>query len=359
MNPEQPSTPSVSMTPMSPMPPRSTARSSKSMTPKTRKKIILYSCLGILVAICLVAAYYIHAFYSFADTVYDNSKPAATMDTAPIGGGGGGGGESLPIPEPPDWDGEERVNILLLGGDSRGVKSTVHPRSDTMMIVSIDPVDKTIHLFSLLRDSYVPIPNYSSNRINTAITLGGPRLAMTTVSDLVDLPIHYYVYTDFEGFISLIDALGGIDFDVDKAMHRVDTADDPRYNIHLEAGMQHLDGLSALQYMRFRSDGRSDFGRSDRQRKLLSAIADEMKKVTSLIRLPQVLNSIAPYIETDISPGDLFDLARLGLKLDTSSIVSLQLPQSGAFQEANIRGMDVLVVDEAKIRSYVKEQLAL
>jgi len=322
------------------------------MSRQTRR-IILYSSLSVVLAVCIVIAYYYYSVKSFADEIYDNSKDIPTMDTAPIEGG-----PPVPIPEPPEWDGTERVNILLLGGDSRGMKADAHPRSDTMMIASIDPVAKDIHLFSILRDTYTSIAHHDSNRINAAVTFGGPRLAMSTVSDLVGLPIHHYVYTDFEGFISLIDALGGIDFEVDKPMRRTDKRDDPRYNINLEAGMQHMDGLTALQYVRFRSDIQSDYGRSDRQRRFLSAIADEMKKTTSLIRLPQLLNSIAPYIETDIPPDDLIKLARLGMKLDTSNIAGIQLPQNGAFKNEIVNDMDVLVVDEDKIKSYVQEQLA-
>lgn len=323
------------------------------MSRRTRR-ILLYTSLSVVLAVGLVIAYYLYSIQSFAKEIYGNSQSIPTMDTAPIEGGA-----PVPIPVPPEWDGTERVNILLLGGDSRGLKSDSHPRSDTMMIASIDPVAKDIHLFSILRDTYTPIAHHGSNRINTAVTFGGPRLAMSTVSDLVGLPIHHYVYTDFEGFISLIDALGGIDFEIDKPMRRTDKRDDPRYNINLEAGMQHLDGLTALQYVRFRSDIQSDYGRSDRQRRFLSAIADEMKKTTSLIRLPQVLNSVAPYIETDIPPDDLLKLARLGMKLDTSNIAGIQLPQNGAFQDATINDMAVLTVDADKIKSYVQEQLAL
>ncbi|WP_027086309.1 LCP family protein [Cohnella panacarvi] len=339
--------PSTEQPPLSPR-----LKPKRRMSRRTRS-IILYSSLSVVLAVCLVIAYYYYSVRSFADEIYGNSKDIPTMDTAPIEGG-----PPVPIPEPPEWDGTERVNILLLGGDSRGLKADSHPRSDTMMIASIDPVAKDIHLFSILRDTYTSIDHHGSNRINAAVTFGGPRLAMSTVSDLVGLPIHHYVYTDFEGFISLIDALGGIDFEVDKPMRRTDNRDDPRYNINLEAGMQHMDGLTALQYVRFRGDIQSDYGRSDRQRRFLSAIADEMKKTTSLIRLPQLLKSIAPYIETDIPPDDLLKLARLGMKLDTGNIAGIQLPQNGAFKDAKVNEMDVLVVDEDKIKSYVLEQLA-
>lgn len=327
----------------------------RSLNKRTKRKIWLYSILGVVILIASIAAYYIYSIYSFADKIYVNpthnqpSPVIATDGTIPT---------PLAIIEPPEWSGDERINILLLGGDSRGVKSNAKPRSDTMMLVSIDPVTKSTHLFSLLRDTYVKIPQHGSNRLNAAITVGGPLLAMDTVHNLLDLPIHYYVYTDFEGFISLIDELGGIDFEVDKNMKRTDNRDDPRYNIKLEKGMQHLDGLTSLQYVRYRSDAMSDFARSDRQRKFLTAIADKLQQTTSLLKLPQLLNGIAPYIETSIPPSDLIKLARLGMKLDTSSLAGIQIPPSGAFKNEIINGMDVLVIEPEKIKSYVQEQLA-
>ncbi|MCD9025174.1 LCP family protein [Cohnella sp. NL03-T5] len=302
-----------------------------------------------------MATYYVYSFYSFANNIYVDPKENQPTTAAAVPTDGSS--SPFPIAQPPEWNGDERINILLLGGDSRGVKSNAKPRSDTMMLVSIDPVDKSTHLFSLLRDTYVEIPHHGSNRLNSAITMGGPLLSIETVGNLLDLPIQFYVYTDFEGFISLIDELGGIDFEVDKNMKRTDNADNPRYNIKLDKGMQHLDGLTALQYVRYRSDALSDFARADRQRKFLSAIADKMKSTTSLLKLPQVLNGIAPYIETNIPPNDLLKLARLGMKLDTSRLAGIQIPPQGQFQSQTISQMDVLVVDPLQIKEYVKEQL--
>ncbi|WP_204601875.1 LCP family protein [Cohnella boryungensis] len=322
----------------------------------SKKKIVLYSALGVFSVVALLAGYLVYLFYDFAGKIYVD--PRDQQPTAVATPTDGTVPTMAPLIEPPEWNGDERINILLMGGDSRGVKSTVKPRSDTMIVVSIDPVAKSTHLLSLLRDTYVEIPQRGSNRLNAAITMGGPLLAMETVHQWIDMPIHYYVYTDFEGFISLIDELGGIEFEVDKNMRNTDNRDDPRYNIKLEKGLQHLDGLTALQYVRYRGDAMSDFSRSERQRKFLTAIADKLQSTTGLLKLPQLLNGIAPYIETNIPPGDLLKLARLGLKLNTSSLASIQLPQMNAFRNARIRDMDVLVPDTGKVRSYVKEQLA-
>jgi len=317
--------------------------------------MLLYGGLGVFLIIASIAAYYIYTIVSFAGEIY---QPPADNQPSAVIPADGSAPTPVPVIEPPERFADERINILLLGGDSRGVKSNAKPRSDTMIVVSIDPVSKSTHLFSLLRDTYVDIPRHGSNRLNAAITLGGPLLAMETVQNLIELPIHYYVYTDFEGFISLIDELGGIDFEIEKNMRRTDNRDDPRYNINLEKGLQHLDGLTALQYVRFRSDAMSDFSRSERQREFLAAIANKLKSATTLLKLPQLLGGIAPYIETSIPPSDMFELARLGLNLDTSNLKGIQVPQMNAFKNAIINGMDVLVPDVEKVRSYVQEQLS-
>lgn len=102
-----------------------------------------------------------------------------------------------------------------------------------MLVASLDPVKKKISVFSILRDTYVPIPDHGEKRINTAI-IYGPNTAMQTVSDLLGIPIQYYVYTDFQGFIKLVDAVGGVDYEVEKDMVYKTVADGPEYDIDLK-----------------------------------------------------------------------------------------------------------------------------
>ncbi len=125
------------------------------------------------------------------------------------------------------------MNVLILGGDSRGLKKNEIPRSDSMMVASIDPVTKKAYLFSILRDTYVKVPGHGNDRINTAVATGGPNLAMKTVSDLLGIPIQYYVYTDFQGFIALVDAIGGIELEVEKDMKYRDS-EEPEFDINLK-----------------------------------------------------------------------------------------------------------------------------
>jgi LCP family protein required for cell wall assembly len=318
---------------------------------RTLKWVLL--TLGVL--ILGVVGYYGYSFYQFASHISNHgndrnpmvsySTKAEPKKTS---------GETF---APPKWEGKERVNILLLGGDSRGLKSNELPRSDSMMVASVDPVTKKAQLFSILRDTYVKIPGQGEDRINTAITYGGPNLAMKTVGDLLGIPIQYYVYTDFEGFIALVDAIGGIDLDVEKDMKYSDSEDDHIYDINLKKGYQHLDGKTALQYVRFRHDATSDFTRTERQRKFLQAVAQKMQTTSSLIKMPKILSSIDPYIDTNLSVTTMVKLASLGYEVKAQGIESKQLPPNSLIQEKTVRGASVLTANKDKLQVYVKDVL--
>lgn len=259
-------------------------------------------------------------------------------------------------PEPPKWEGTEPVNILLMGVDARGVKKGEIPRSDTMLVASLDPVKKKIHVFSILRDTYTDIPGYSANRINSAI-IHGPNVAMEAVGDLLGLPIQYYVYTDFQGFIKLVDAIGGVDYEVEKDMVYKTIADGPEYDIDLKKGMQHMDGNKALQYVRFRHDATSDFTRTERQRAFLKVVADKLKSTTSLLKLPTILQEVSPYIDTNLSVGDMAKLASVGY--DSSMAGSAQIPPMKLLREETINGSSVLTVSSEKaLKEYVQEVIS-
>ncbi|HZG83507.1 LCP family protein [Paenibacillus sp.] len=259
---------------------------------------------------------------------------------------------------PPKWEGTERVNILLLGGDSRGLAKNQVPRSDTIMIASLDPVTKKAHLFSLLRDTYVRIPGHGSDRVNSALVLGGPNLAMRTVGELTGLDIQYYVYTDFEGFIHLIDEIGGIEFYVEKDMKYTTKADGPEYDINLKEGLQHMDGRTALQYVRFRHDALSDFSRTERQRKFMTAVAQKLQTSTSLIRLPQILAAIDPYIESNLTVTEMLKLGALGFEAKANEVVGVQLPPPELLRETSVGGASVLTVDADDLKEFIEEKFA-
>jgi LCP family protein required for cell wall assembly len=296
-----------------------------------------------------VGSYYLYSFYNFANHISSDHKAGGKFFTNTSVK------EAGKSYEPPKWEGQQRVNILLLGGDSRGMKDNELPRSDSIMVASIDPVTKKAHLFSILRDTYVKIPGNGEDRINTAITIGGPNLAMKTVSDLLGIPVQYYLYTDFKGFIALVDAIDGIDMFVEKDMKWTDSEDDHVYDINLKKGMQHLDGKTALQYVRFRHDAMSDFTRTERQRNFLQAIAAKMQTTTSLVKMPRILNSIDPYIETNLSITDMLKLTQLGFEAKADGIVSAQLPPTELLDVKTIRGAEVITVNKTKLQKYMQD----
>jgi LCP family protein required for cell wall assembly len=246
----------------------------------------------------------------------------------------------------------DQINILLLGGDSRNSEIQ---SSDSIMIVSIDPATKKMKLLSILRDTYVNIPGYGEDRISRAITMGGSSMAMRTVEEWAGIPIQYYVYMNMQSFIRLIDSIGGIDLEVEKNMNYVDSNEDPMYEIHLKKGYQHLDGIKALQYVRFRHDAFGDLARTERQRKFLKAVVIELLTRTTVMELPKLIHFFEPYIETNLSVDDMIKLGKLGFDIDTESIDSIQLPPMELIQEKSVNGKGVIYVEELEqLKSYVK-----
>ncbi|CAM5780403.1 regulatory protein [Brevibacillus borstelensis AK1] len=309
---------------------------------RTLKRLLFMLLLVVIVA----GGYYGYAFYQFAEDIQAPNVIEHRQEP----------GETTKAAEMPVWDGKDRVNILLMGVDRRGMKNNGLPRSDSMMLVSVDPVTKRYDLFSILRDTYVEIPGHGSSRINAAIVEGGPELAMETVSQLTGLSVDRYVITDFEGFRHLIDAVGGVEIDVEKNMRYRDPTDKGMYDIDLKKGLQRLDGTKALQYVRFRHDATSDYTRTERQRKLMAALASQMKNGTTLIQLPSILKQITPYVQTNISSMDMLKLAGLGLSLDTQQPGQYQLPPMGTFRESHRAG-SVLIPDVDKVQAFIQEAL--
>jgi len=309
-------------------------------------KRTLLAVVGLVIVAIALGAWKIYGAYHALDQM---QKPKEESRFAQF--------TEKPEEQPPEWTGTERVNILLMGGDARGLRKGEVPRSDSIMVASIDPVTKKAHLFSVLRDTYVEIPDHGKDRINAALAIGGPNLAMKTVGNLLGLDIQYYVYVDFQGFIKLIDAIGGIDFYVEKDMHYTDAADDHKYDIDLKKGQQHLDGEHALMYVRFRHDAMSDYTRTERQRNFLKAVADKMQTGWNLIRLPEVLSSFTPYVETNMSPTDMLKLASLGYKSHQAG--SAQIPPMELVKEETIGGSSVIGIrDLDALRGFVQATLA-
>lgn len=315
---------------------------------KSKKKPLLWTLAIILLLIIGFVVYFFTSIYNELDSMQKTGENSPFQNVETV---------NVETPEPPKWEGTEPVNILLMGVDARGVKKGEVPRSDTMLVASLDPVKKKFYVFSILRDTYVSIPNYDKDRINTAIT-HGPNTAMQTVSDLLGIPIQYYVYTDFQGFIKLVDAVGGVDYEVEKDMVYKTKADGPEYDIDLKKGFQHLDGNTALQYVRFRHDATSDFTRTERQRGFLKAVADKVISTTSILKLPSILKQVTPYIDTNLSVDDMWKLASVGY--DSSMGGSEQIPPMDLLREEKTRGGSAVIgiSSEDDLKQFVQDTMA-
>lgn len=219
----------------------------------------------------------------------------------------------------------ERVNVLVLGVDSG---SDDVRRSDTIMVVSADPITREVGVLSIPRDTLVSIPGRPGReRVGHAHAYGGPERALEAVRSFLGVPIHYYVRVDFRGFEALVDTLGGVTVDVEKRMRYSDPAQG--LEIDLAPGRQRLDGQRALQYVRYRRDG--DINRIHRQQKFLIAVLQESRKVGTLFRLPRLVRQLRDYVDTDMPAEAMFRLAQLAAGLREEDVQTGIVPTAPAY----------------------------
>lgn len=194
----------------------------------------------------------------------------------------------------------KRLNILILGIDDGDNEFADAPkRTDAMMLASFDPASNDVALLSLPRDTRVRITGRQGlDKINHAYAYGGVPLAKKTVANLLQVPIHHYVLLNWQGFIDVIDIIGGIEYYVENDMDY----EDPYANlkIHIKQGYQHLDGKKAGQYIRFRNDELGDIGRVQRQQRFLKALASELFSIGNVVKVPSLISSIEKHVETDM-----------------------------------------------------------
>lgn len=234
----------------------------------------------------------------------------------------------------PEWQGVERVNVLLLGIDER--EQEFGPwRTDTMILLTIDPASKTAGMLSIPRDLWVPIPGYDvDGKINTAHFIGdlrkypggGPGLAMATVQYNLGIPVQYYVRLNFTGFEKLIDLIGGVNICVPE------TIDDPEYPdsgygyepLHIDAGCQTMDGRLALKYARTRHSGLGDFDRAKRQQQVILAVRDKVVQAnmlpTLVTKAGPLLDTLKDSVQTNLSLDQLIQLANLATQIKPDNI---------------------------------------
>ena len=305
-----------------------------------------YLVLG-LVTLALVGGY---------TTVYRQSAPWAGLAArmfAPFSSRTTASGTDTPAA----WTGTERLNVLILGLDTRDSDPATQ-NTDTMLVMSIDPLNKTAAMLSVPRDIYVDRPGTFQGKINGAFGFGGPKLAVKLVSDLIGVPIDSYAIINFEAFNKIIDGVGGVLVDVRRPLHdeSYPTSDFGVERLSIVAGPQLMHGDVALKYARSRHDT-NDYSRAMRQQQVIGALRTKLAQPDALRTLPSLVDGVGTTLETDFDPGNTLPLARSATGIASSDILSEVLyPCGGDYPHCELSisndGGFFLIPNLAKVRDF-------
>lgn len=256
----------------------------------------------ILIVLGILLVFECYLIFSFLQG-YESTKHAQSKQTIAFNG-----------EEAPD---QNDLNILIIGTDSRGED---RGRSDSLMIAHYDQKKEQPKLVSIMRDSYVDIPDHGKDKINAAYSYGGIELVRKTLKENFDIPIEYYVTIDFDHFKEAIDSLfpKGVTIDAEKDLD-LD-------QVYIKSGKQKMDGNTLLQYSRFREDEEGDFGRIRRQQQVLSAISQQVTSVTSLSKLPQTTGKLLGYVDTNLPESTILSVGKDFALGNTKKVETLSIP---------------------------------
>ncbi|MGL5348599.1 MAG: LCP family protein [Peptostreptococcaceae bacterium] len=235
------------------------------------------------------------------------------------------------------------TNILLAGVDGNNLDRG--NRSDSMMILTIDSKNNDIRLTSLARDTYVNIPGYSTEKLTHAYAYEGPSLLLETIKENFGISIDKYAAVSFDSFVSIIDAIGGVEIDIlDREISYIDGVN--------SAGLQTLDGEQALAYSRIRYAD-SAYHRDNRQRTVIEAAFKKLKTDFSSDFL-EIGNELLRYVKTNVTPMELIGLANKVIKVNDTEFEQIEFPLEGHRENKNLDGKGWIIEWE---EDYNKQQL--
>jgi LCP family protein required for cell wall assembly len=276
---------------------------------------------------------------------------AMFVTPAPVRPASGGSAEATAVPVTfPDWSKKEPVNILLIGLDYRPQEEG--SRADTQIVVHIDPANKTAIMLSIPRDLWVTIPGYGEGRVNEAylhgerdnVPGGGPGLSMATIEENFGIPIHYFAQVNFTGFERVVDSIGGVTIDVPRPLvdNEYPLANEGVTRVYIPAGLQHMDGRTALEYARSRHAD-SDLGRNSRQQQVLLAVRQQGLNLNLITKLSDIVDQASDAVKTDLSFVQVGSLAQLAKDIDTNSIQTVLIDADMVNEAVLPSGADVLM----------------
>lgn len=244
------------------------------------------------------------------------------------------------------FPGQSSLNLLILGSDenrdNRKRIYTKRTRSDTIMLVHFDFVNRKINVLSIPRDTRVHIPGHGVHKINAAMALGGPELAADTIREWLGVRVDHYAVIYYNVFRRAVDLLGGVTVYVDKPLHYDDNWGD--LHVHLEPGWHRLNGEQALGYVRIRNVD-NDLGRIERQHQFLAALKEHFRHPTTYMRLPQLLDAVDENLKSSLSYGQMLALAWFAKSVPSQQIEMVTLPCR--------LGRSYVYADEEQVRELV------
>ena len=226
--------------------------------------------------------------------------------------------------------GEHTVHVMILGVDERADDVG---RSDTLMVATLDTESGKGALLSVPRDTRLAIDGHGYDKANHAYAFGGHALSMSTVEKLLGVPMDHYIIVNTSAFERIIDAIGGVDINVEKRMHYEDPWDDNGgLVIDLYPGEQHMDGKKAIQYVRYR-DGEGDIGRIGRQQKFMKAVLAKVISPEILPRLPKLVEEVSSAVKTDMSLTEMLDFAQRLKDIHDAGLSADMVPGEPAYYQ--------------------------
>ncbi len=236
---------------------------------------------------------------------------------------------------------QEPFSILLLGVDER---EGDRGRSDTMIVLTVNPNQNSIKMLSIPRDTRTEIIGHgTTDKINHAYAFGGEEMSMNTIENLLDIPIDYYVRVNMEGFKDIVDAVGGI-----QVNNNLDFSSDGH---HFKTGQINLNGDQALSFVRMRyDDPKGDFGRQERQRQVISGVIDRGASFSSLTKFDDIFAALGKNVRTNLAFAEMYDIQK-NYKNAIGTIDQLQMTGQGT----KISGIYYQVISEAELKKVQDE----
>jgi len=322
---------------------RKLSRSPQKTTPRThgrhgnRDRLAIVGVV-LLLFVLTVAVFATYRYVRIANKI----KPVGSADRTAVE-------EALDPVE--DLPRDVPIYILILGADAR--PGQTRARSDTIILARVDRTEKSVLMLSIPRDSRVPVAGHGLDKIAHANAYGGPALAIATVKNYTGLPVNHFVELDFEGFASIVDAVGGVVVTVDQEINDANGSNTGGVSsvTHIAAGRQRLNAEQALTFVRSRAYARGDFTRIKNQQKFLIALATQSLQPKNLGRLPSIAEAAAENIQTDMTIPELLSIASSLRGMSENATRGITVPGG----TGTINGVSYVIPDEAKARTLFEQ----